>query len=336
MYLEATRPLLGCARWEGLRLDRPPASAPTKGLMGTTQRTWVDRSTRLVRRTFAVAQLPQIEQIHRLIDQLAESGVPMQRPLSEPVVSGERLTVDYEFCEDEPEDYEGQYYVPRERSARLQDAARVFATLQRAACRLEGPRQPLDYPFCNTLEWMYEEEPLVALAGGDGQLLEALRREKAWTALEEIVGYLMPLVKPVADRAAWGLCHGDYHSANTIFVGDQVGRVIDFGFWLHHPLPFDLAIALELWGRDYEAPGFALRRPIVDAFIEAYLKNGGPVDPSGEFVYFLPLSRLWIDMHRVRRLSLPKESDAARKALNEHVLPRLRWYMERLDTLLGG
>lgn len=309
-------------------------SAVASQALGTNQRTWLERGKKRVGRSFPNEKLDHVLRLHDLSTQLAARGVPVQLPLTGPIEAGERFVVYYTFCDDDPRDYEGQWYAPRESPVRRSHAASIFAAFQRAGVDLIGPETPLDYPYCNTLEWLSSGQHLGTL-GGQGV---AALRERGFSveidALDEVLSELVTRAQPALQASPWGLCHGDYHSGNTIFTDDAVGQVIDFGFWIHHPLAFDLAIALELWGQDYEAAGFTVAPRHVEEFLTAYQRGGGPVNPSHSFVYILPLARLWLETHRFRGLKFPSDIEQARTIIADRVLPRLRWYLEHGEGLL--
>lgn len=107
--------------------------------------------------------------------------------------------------------------------------------------------------------------------------------------------------------------------------------IVDFGFWVHHPLIFDLAIALEMWSRYWEAQKFTLDFKKFNQFLNVYIREGGPVKSLEGLIHMLPLARLWIINYRIRKLEYPTDLDKFYKYINGAIMDRLYWYEENIE-----
>lgn len=305
-----------------------------KRYAGTTRKTWLEVEHGRVGRRYERDKLQQVLQIHDLCLQLRNNHVPVQQPLGPPKLVGDNVIAYYEYEHDDgPTDYEDAWYNPIITSARRRHAAHCFARFQRAALRLKGPEQPLDYPFCNSLHWTKTDEPIRTLLGQWATAEPELQHKLGLDELRKLIDDLLPKALARIAHAPFGLCHGDFHSGNTIFQGDRLAHIVDFGFWIQHPLIFDLAIAVEFWGQESRSNLFYLNRRFIYEFLDAYKENRGPL---GDITYLLEIaaiSRLWIETSLIRRCKYPVEYDRVASHLHRIVLPRLRWYAQNAEIL---
>ncbi|HOA39817.1 MAG TPA: aminoglycoside phosphotransferase family protein [Halanaerobiales bacterium] len=304
--------------------------------LGTLNRTWIDKVNKKVGRYFPEEKYEQIVYIHKLSRELAANDIPVQRPLCEPVPVNNLIVAYYQYCKNDPGDFKDGWYVPEETPERIANAAKTFAEFQKLAKNLRGPEKPLDYPYCNSLDWILEPSPLEKLLGEIYIKYKANKeyRNKSIKEYEKMVADLIDKAIPIIEESAWGLCHGDFHSGNTIFQGEEIKLIVDFDFWVHHPLIFDLAISLEMWGRDWDSKKFALDYDKFNHFLDVYIQHGGPVKPLESLVYMLPLARLWIINYGIRKLKYPTDLDKFYKYINGAIMDRLYWYEENIGDLL--
>ncbi|MGB4177369.1 MAG: hypothetical protein WBK53_04975, partial [Halanaerobiales bacterium] len=128
--------------------------------LGTLNRTWIDKVNKKVGRYFPEEKYEQIVYIHKLSRELAANDIPVQRPLCEPVPVNNLIVAYYQYCKNDPGDFKDGWYVPEETPERIANAAKTFAEFQKLAKDLRGPEKPLDYPYCNSLDWILEPSPL--------------------------------------------------------------------------------------------------------------------------------------------------------------------------------
>lgn len=302
---------------------------PDEGFVGTVKRTWLERDQRRVGRVYKIEQLEEVEHIHYLCTTLHQSGVPVQILITEPVFSGDRFMVYYSYSYDSPEDFSDGWYSPDITSKRLKSAAMVFANFQKVALEVKGPEKPLDYPYCNTIKWIYDEDPISKLVGSWKSSLQDLGIDRFGQIVLDLIENSLPGIQDLVE----GLCHGDFHSGNTIILGDEIQQIVDFGFWINHPLIFDLAISIEMWARNWDSETFELDKRRFCEFVDEYEKRGGPIKLTRANMYMLPLSRLWIETYGARRYSDPKKSDWIGKYLNNALL-RVNWYMDNMESYI--
>lgn len=306
---------------------------PEQGFVGTVKRTWLEKDKKRVGRVFNLNQLEQVNYIHNLCHVLFESGIPIQIPISKPIICGDRFITYYSYVDDCIEDFQDEWYAPEVTPNRLKNAARVFARFQQVALVLKGPEKPLDLPYCNTINWMYDHDPLNSLLGPWLFSEELNRPGSVLIEFKQTVSHLIENVVDNIKALKRGLCHADFHASNTIFAGDEIQQVVDFGFWINHPLKFDLAIALEMWSRNWNARDFELNKKFYVEFMEEYLNHNGPMALAEEDVYLLPLSRLWIETYGIRIQKDSSRVDIVTKYLSS-ALERINWYLDHIDKLL--
>lgn len=301
-------------------------------IVGTTKKTWLEPAAGRVGRRYAPEMEPKLTHIHDLCHKLWRRGVPVQRPLGPLTRDADGHLIAYYTYEqdDGPDEYKDGWYSPRITPTRQRNAAAVFAAFQRAALDLHGPEQPLDYPFCNTLHWTQAHASVEALLGPWADSQKAGVKELL-TEFAGLIENLMALAQPIIDQSPWGLCHGDYHSGNTIFRGDRLVQVVDFGFWLHHPLVFDLAIAVEFWGQDWDSETFRLNPASVREFLQTYTEARGPLAIPPRLLAVSAIARLWIDTYTIRDSVYPDGEAPLVRRMQRFVLPRLRWYAEHVE-----
>lgn len=300
--------------------------------IGTTKKTWLDPAARRVGRRYAPKLESQLTAIHNLCRDLYRRGIPVQQPLG-PITRDDdgHLIAYYTYVEDDgPSEYKDGWYSPKMTRQRLRSAAAVFAAFQRAALDLQGPEKPLDFPLCNTLNWLAVPDPVETLLGPWSNQ-ETTELKQLVTEFKALVAYLLPKARPIAERSSWGLCHGDFHSGNTIFQGDRLVQIVDFGFWVQHPLVFDLAIALEFWSQDWHSDLFRLDPQSARAFLQAYIEARGPLTVPPNLLALSAVSRLWIETHTIRQCAYPDAHARVALHMQRIVLPRLRWYAEHLE-----
>lgn len=288
--------------------------------LGTTQRTFVDKDKRIITRVYPGHDYDKLLHIYEINQLLLGNDLPMDHFISKPIKRESQVVMYSRYFDLSDQDFQDHiWYVPVMNHGRFEQAVMHFAKFQYVALNIKGPSQPLETDYCNRLDWIYTPDPIMCLTG--------LNHPKLNNRIRPLLNNLK-----THQLGPQGLCHGDYHSGNVLFRKDCVKAIVDTGFWIHHPLAFDLAIALEFWSRDYEED-FALDLKYFDKFLQVYYQAGGPVTDTSCLLDLMPLSRLWLESRRLRAKTL---NDLEREDyIRTRLIRRLKWYEDNRDLMMA-
>lgn len=311
-----------------------PISSEYLKFVGTNQRTWLDLENKRVGRIFSEKQIKDIEKIHILMHTLRDFNLPVEKLLATQMSYGNHYICYYEYENLPKEDFaDDGWYSPRINEKRLIEGAKALAKFHNISRQLIGPKKSLDHPYSNTLQWMYHDRPMYALMGD----FYVSMSNEACPILNEFEIYIDDQIKKVKlhlKQLDWGLCHGDYHASNVIYHKDDLKLIVDYGFWIHHPIMFDLAIALELWSIDYDAPSYALKTEEFRIFINAYESIYKEDVERQVLIDLLPIARLHVACHRIQSYEYPRDKAVFQKYLKEDLLEKFKWCQRELPHLL--
>lgn len=303
---------------------------------GCSGRTWVDKNSKLVYRRFEKNKKDKLENIESITNILLKSGLKLEHSIGDNFEIDSYIVAKYKYYELSELDFFEGIYSPVENLPRLISAAKLFASFQRQAININGPKEPLDYPFCNTLEWIFEKNPTAKLLGSIYEYLAMGDEIYVIEAINSKITKNIDNWRKIIKESKWGLCHGDFHSSNVIFNGNEASLLIDFGFWIQHPLIFDFAIALEFWSRDWNFNKYKLDMCKAKTFISTYIKAGGPINDFDSVMDIMPIAKLWSDTFIARKEEPPIERNLYNGFLKRTVLDKLIWVEENVTSLFEG
>ena len=300
---------------------------------GCSNRTYIDDINRKVFRKFEYIKKDKLEYIERITEKLVTENFPIETSeggISE-IESG--FVVKYKYYDLACEDFHGDVYSPDLNSNRLKNVANLFADFQSLAMNIKGPAEPLDYPFCNTLRWIYDVSPLESLLGTVYKELYINGIDENLIRLSNYLEADLENLKSTIEETHWCLCHGDFHSSNILFQGDEVAKLIDFGYWINHPIDFDLAIALEFCSRKWDSDTFQLDISIAREFIRIYKESRGPITNFRNVKIIMPYAKLWSDASPARKKKPDFNRDLYNDFIEDRILCKLEWYEENLEKI---
>lgn len=304
-----------------------------KLIVGCSKYTWIDVGRKKVYKKFSSNKIEQLKQINKISKYLIDNGLPIEYPIKEVVVYKDNIVYEYFYHERNERDFEGGIYSPQFTDTRLKNCSAAFAKFQQLGSHIQVEVEPLDYPFCNTLEWIMKDDYLELLLG---EMLVELKKNNDTEVIDELSAILKNDIENVRDiyiNSRRGLCHGDFHSSNILFTEDEVLEIIDYGFWISHPLAFDFAIALEFWALDYTSSEYNIDIKKGRDFIKSYISADGPIKNFGEVKVLLPYAKLWSDTFLARKNPIPIERKLYNSFLRDRVISKIKWYKNHGDLL---
>lgn len=187
------------------------------------------------------------------------------------------------------------------------DAARMLAQVHKFSLNFAQRESRPNYPCLSQLDWennrMWNWQSVVSflsLKSGALDLIKSLRGDSQ-TAFEMICSRLLQIETEKNSFRDWiaaltasgrnllsGPVHGDFYPNNLLVEGERISAVLDWDDCQREWLTWELGRTIWEFCRDDEK--LNLNQSRAEAFIEAYIKAGGPI-PNAEFDLLVPFMR---------------------------------------------